>query len=108
MNTKTIRMSTLVRKARDLYLWDGSYDYYSTKTQFSCHAISDAFDSVTKHKHGYDSTLDKIDKKLIELGCDIYSSEEFDDFKPKEDRQAARFMWLSFVIEATKNVKLKL
>lgn len=101
-------MSTIVRKARDVYLWDGDFDNYNEHgNEYSCHAIGDAFDSVTKY-HGYYSTLDKINDKLIELGCNIHSSTLFDNIKSREDRQAARFMWLSFVIEATKNVKLKL
>lgn len=109
MNTKTIRMSTIVRKARDIHLWNGNfYDNTPYATKYSCDAIGIAFDTVTKYRHGYDSVLEKIDNKLLELGCNVRSPTLFDDIKNREDQQAARFMWLSFVIEATKNVKLKL
>jgi hypothetical protein len=98
---KTVRVSTIIRKARDKYLWDGTDINYKGSI-FSCHAIEDSIYSIQP------SVENKIFNIVKKYGCDIYSNHSFNEFKTDELIQGARFLWLSFLIEATKNVKIKL
>lgn len=100
---RTIRMSTIIRKARDEHLWPGD-NISQVGNIFSCHAIEDAILNMLIYYAADDIVFDK----LKDYGCDIYSGKLFDEFKTDELRQGARFLWLSFMIEATKNVKIKL
>lgn len=58
------------------------------------------------------NTNTNIHRKIFEIlrnyGCPTGSLTAFNEFIAGKDRQGARFLWLSFLIEATKNVKIKL
>ena len=102
-------MSTIIRKARDENLWDGDGSHHDiNKEQFSCFSIQRALEDYGFSIKVEINLLDKIERKLIEFGCNIDVGNLFDNFHTTEKEQKARFVWLSFVIEATKNVKLKL
>jgi hypothetical protein len=103
---KTVRLSTIIRKARDKYLWDGTYPFKKSPQQFySCWAI----DSVNRKYYKSNVSLKwKIYDTINNYGCDTTAGYLFDNFKTDELKQGARFLWLSFMIEATKNVKIKL
>lgn len=102
-------MSTIIRKARDENLWDGDGSHHDiNKEQFSCFSIHRALEDygfLIKVKY---NLLNEIEKKLIKFGCNVDVGYLFNNFHTSEKEQKARFVWLSFVIEATKNVKLKL
>lgn len=103
---KTIRLSTIIRKARDEELWNGVSPFSKHRSQmYSCWAI----DSVNRKYYKSNISLKwKIYDIIFSYGCDTTAGYLFDEFKTDELRQGARFLWLSFMIEATKNVKIKL
>lgn len=105
---KTIRLSTIIRKARDEHLWDGCshHDFISNKnlSVYSCWAIDNFMSKLKLHEKYIDRTYEIIEQ----YGCDTGSGKLFNEFKTDELKQGARFLWLSFMIEATKNVKIKL
>lgn len=101
---KTVRLSTIIRKARDEYLWDGTYPF-KHKQFYSCWAI----DTVKRKYYKSNISLKwKIYDIIFSYGCDPTAGYLFDNFKTDELQQGARFLWMSFLIEATKNVKIKL
>ncbi len=97
MRQKTIRLSTIIRKARDYLPVD--YDYYS------CSAVHHV---VTYYTRVPLCSYDRIFKILKDYGCPTGSLAAFNEFTFGKNRQGARFLWLSFMIEETKNIKIKL
>lgn len=84
-----MKVSTILRRAADKYLWDGHAQLWNDDWQeFSCNAVEDA--ATSPHDRN------KANDFLRGLGVNKWSAQEFSGFKRRSERQGARFLWLHF------------
>lgn len=85
-----MKISQILHKAADEYLWDGVKD--KNVMSYSCAAVG-----ICMTYHGCSAKQEaKVIEFLDQLGCPLYSMEAFDEFETYKDRQGARYLWLKF------------